>query len=87
VLQANAAGEGYFPIHLNPVAGGVLIGNGNTMSTNYTLQVGGNSYFGGTLSLGGSNPLMKTNWFWLTDNGSTLDFSSYDQTTQNKIFT
>ena len=50
VLQANAAGEGYFPIHLNPVAGGVLIGNGNTMTTSYTLQVGGTSYFGGTLS-------------------------------------
>jgi hypothetical protein len=50
VLQANAAGEGYFPIHLNPVAGGVLIGNGNTMTTPYTLQVGGTAYFAGTSS-------------------------------------
>lgn len=50
VLQANAAGEGYFPIHLNPVAGGVLIGYGNSMTTPYTLQVGGTSYFAGTLT-------------------------------------
>ncbi len=50
VLQANALGEGYFPIHLNPVSGGVLIGSGNTMTTPYTLQVGGASYFSGTAS-------------------------------------